>query len=51
MGEIAYYVRRVEAQWKRASNLYFTYYNRLKLDLLGVKKVSIASCMGQFVSR
>lgn len=38
MGEIAYYVRRVEAQWKRASNLYFTYYNRLKLDLLGVKK-------------
>lgn len=38
MGEIAYYVRRVEAQWKRASNLFFTYYNRLKLDLLGVKK-------------
>lgn len=38
MGEFAYCVRRVEAQLKRVSNLYFTYFNRLKLDLLGVKK-------------
>lgn len=48
MGEFAYCVRRVEAQLKRVSNLYFTYFNRLKLDLLGVKKVSIASYMGLF---
>ena len=32
MGEFAYCVRRVEAQLKRVSNLYFTYFNRLKLD-------------------
>jgi len=38
MGGFVHYVRKAEAQWKRASNLYFTYYNRLKLDLLGVKK-------------
>lgn len=38
MGGFVYYVRKAEAQWKRASNQYFTYYNRLKLNLLGVKK-------------
>lgn len=38
MGGFVYYVRKAEAQWKRASNQCYTFYNRLKLDLLGVKK-------------